>query len=53
MLREYDARAGQFRGSGGQRPVDPAKFARATDGSQPAPAPPFYWAAFQLSGDWR
>jgi CHAT domain-containing protein len=54
MLREYDARAGRLRGSGGgRRPVDPAKFARATDGSAPASAPPLYWAGFQLSGDWR
>lgn len=52
MLKHYDAQTRQFRGLGGNTVrVDPDK---------PAPKPdkterlaPFYWAAFQLSGDWQ
>ena len=52
MLNHYDATTGELRGLGGDRvKVDPNK---------PAPKPdptkrldPRYWAAFQLSGDWR
>jgi CHAT domain-containing protein len=46
---------GPKRGPGKERPVDPKQVAEA----KPEPAagagraPPFYWAAFVLSGDWR
>jgi CHAT domain-containing protein len=46
MLRE-----GRKRGPGGQRPVDPEALKRAVPMS--GRTPPFYWAAFVLSGDWR
>lgn len=52
MLRHYDADTGELRGLGGN-------VARAdSDSPQPDTAAPLrldprYWAAFQLSGDWR
>jgi CHAT domain-containing protein/Tfp pilus assembly protein PilF len=46
MLRE-----GRKRGPGGQRPVDPEALKRAVP--MIGRTPPFYWAAFVLSGDWR
>jgi CHAT domain-containing protein len=45
MLREYDPQKGTLRGVGGVRQLD-------TDG-KPERLPPFYWAAWVLSGDWR
>jgi CHAT domain-containing protein/Tfp pilus assembly protein PilF len=46
MLRSYDPRQGRLRGVGGTRP----EVAPTPAGGQ---LPPFYWAAFTLSGDWR
>jgi CHAT domain-containing protein len=46
MLRE-----GRKRGPGGQRPVDPEALKRAVP--MTGRTPPFFWAAFVLSGDWR
>jgi CHAT domain-containing protein len=46
MLRE-----GRKRGPGGERPVDPEALKRAVP--MTSRTPPFYWAAFVLSGDWR
>jgi CHAT domain-containing protein len=46
MLRE-----GRKRGPGGERPVDPEALKRAVPAA--GRTPPFYWAAFVLSGDWR
>jgi CHAT domain-containing protein len=48
-------KAGPKRGPGKERPADPKALAEA----KPEPAagagkaPPFYWAGFVLSGDWR
>jgi len=55
MLRQYDVKAGQLRGAGAVKPVDPKKLAAASPAEdQPPPSlPPCYWAAFVLSGDWR
>ena len=55
MLRDYDAQAGQMRGSGEFKPVVPDKLAHAKEvkPGQPGPLSPFYWAAFVLSGDGR
>jgi hypothetical protein len=50
-----DPTTGKLRGPGAITPVDPAKL----DGAKKATRtdrrrlPPFYWAAFVLSGDWR
>ena len=53
MLRDYDSQAGQLRGT-------VAKLKRLTTGKTPPAAstkdsrsPPYYWAAFVVSGDWR
>jgi CHAT domain-containing protein/Tfp pilus assembly protein PilF len=46
MLRE-----GRKRGPGAARPVDPEALKRAVP--MTGRTPPFYWAAFVLSGDWR
>ena len=55
MLREYDPTTGKLRGPGAVTPVDPAELAQArqTTAKGRKPLPPFYWAAFVLSGDWR
>ena len=55
MIRSYDPETGQLRGPGAIQPVDPDRLAAAPDAAadQDQPLPPFYWAAFQLSGDWR
>jgi CHAT domain-containing protein len=44
-------RGGRPRGPGVQRPVDPEALKRAVP--MTGRTPPFYWAAFVLSGDWR
>ena len=43
MLRRYNPVAGKLRGVGGIVP----------DAPPGVPCPPFFWAAFTLSGDWR
>ena len=53
MMRQYDRQSGQLRGAGQVSPVDPAKRATALEADHKAALPPFYWAAFVLSGDWR
>ena len=55
MIREYDPAIGQLRGPGAIQPVDPAKLATDRNSSRKMdePLPPFYWAAFVLSGDWN
>jgi CHAT domain-containing protein len=55
MLREYDPRTGKLRGPGATASVDPDKLAGAQEASrkEDEPLPPFYWAAFVVSGDWR
>ena len=55
MLREYDPTAGMLRGPGKSKSIDPAKLADSSTKRQPQRErlPPFYWAAFVLSGDWR
>ena len=45
MLREYDPQKGTLRGVGGVRQLDAD--------AKPQRLPPFYWAAWVLSGDWR
>ena len=47
MIHHYDAKSGEVRGLGSK----PVKLI-ASD-NKPSKLPPFYWAAFQLSGDWR
>ncbi len=47
MIHHYDAKSGEVRGLGNK----PVKLI-ASD-NKPNKLPPFYWAAFQLSGDWR
>jgi CHAT domain-containing protein/Tfp pilus assembly protein PilF len=44
-------RGGRPRGPGVQQPVDPEALKRAVP--MAGRTPPFYWAAFALSGDWR
>lgn len=53
MLNRYDAETGQLRGSftGRKQTINPNKPAPKADTSEPLS--PRYWAAFQLSGDWR
>ena len=46
MLHHYDPVSGHLRGVGGLRPPPQS-------GSTPTRLSPFYWAAFQLAGDWR
>jgi CHAT domain-containing protein/Tfp pilus assembly protein PilF len=56
MLLHYDAKAGRLRAPGTAVPVDPAELAAARAKLRTAgrtPLPPFYWAGFVLSGDWR
>jgi CHAT domain-containing protein len=55
MLHEYDAELGKLRGWGATTAADPAKLAEARRKvrTDRGPLPPFYWAAFVLSGDWR
>ncbi len=53
MLRGYDPKAGKLRGPGVERPVDPAQLAAAKQSGGAKPLPPFYWASFVLSGDWK
>ena len=55
MLERFDPHAGKLRGPGLITPVDPNQLAEARDKATraSAPLPPFYWAAFVLSGDWR
>jgi CHAT domain-containing protein len=50
-----DATAQNTRGPGPTVKVDPKKFASAPDVREPArsPLPPYFWAGFVLSGDWR
>ena len=51
MLRRYDSQKGQLRGPGAEQPVDPKKVAEARP--EGGATPPYFWAAFVLSGDWR
>ena len=55
MLRHYDPKDGKLRGAGVLKSVDPAKLANAPEAGAKArdPLPPFYWAAFVLSGEGR
>jgi CHAT domain-containing protein len=55
MIGQYDPKAGQLRGPGGAKSADSGKLATAPEikGKAQGPLPPFYWAAFVLSGDWR
>ena len=52
MLREYDPQAGQLRGPGAVRPVEPGRLAGAKETGGKSLSP-FYWASFVLSGDWK
>ena len=47
MIKDYDPTSGELRGLGSKSVK--IKF----DGEKPSRLPPYYWAAFQLSGDWR
>jgi CHAT domain-containing protein len=55
MIHHYDSQSGQLRGSGKRVTTSAAELAKArekqnrSDGS----LPPFFWAGFILSGDWR
>jgi CHAT domain-containing protein len=51
MLRGYDPKSGSLRGVDTKTRVVPGKPPEA--GQAKGPLPPFYWAAFLLSGDWR
>ena len=58
MLHNYDAKTGTFRGTVGPlKPALPAPSGKPksalTNQSGDGRTPPFYWAAFVLSGDWR
>ena len=46
MIRDYHPTDGTFRGLKLVAPTEPGD-------KRPERLPPFYWAAFQLSGDWR
>ena len=55
MIRNYDSKTKKLRAGGLATKVDPDKLKTAPN-AEPRrnnPLPPFYWAAFQLSGDWR
>jgi CHAT domain-containing protein len=54
MLAQYDPKSGVLRGVGAKSRVIP-KPAPEPGQAEPAnsPLPPFHWAAFLLSGDWR
>ena len=52
MLNKYNPKAKQFASRGTVlklKPTDP----KPADTSTSSRCPPFYWAAFVLSGDWR
>jgi CHAT domain-containing protein len=52
MLERYDPVNGTLRGPGEHRPVE--RPVKPKDEAGPGKRlPPFYWAAFVLSGDWR
>jgi len=56
MMRNYDPATGTLRGpSWISKPIEPIKPAKtkATASEPGRPLPPFYWAPFVLSGDWR
>ena len=55
MLRDYDPTTGTLRGPGITKSVDPQKLDASVNGTRKhlGPLPPYYWAAFTLSGDWR
>jgi CHAT domain-containing protein/tetratricopeptide (TPR) repeat protein len=55
IMRSYDPASGRLRGPGQRRPGDPEAIerARAEPSTQGRPLPPFYWASFVISGDWR
>ena len=58
LLRDYGLRGGdvvKLRGPGEITPVGRAKLAQAKEAPRAVEheLPPFYWAAFVLSGDWR
>ena len=53
MLRNYDPQSDQFRGLGAtSEKIDPDKTPQPSNTTNACLAPR-YWAAFQLSGDWR
>lgn len=49
MLRTYDPKEEKFRGAVTKIPQKSPASPRSTSGQ----LPPYYWAAFTLSGDWR
>jgi CHAT domain-containing protein/Tfp pilus assembly protein PilF len=55
LLRERAVPEGLARGPGSTQPVDAVALAGARNAAarQPPRTPPYYWAAFVLSGDWR
>jgi CHAT domain-containing protein len=54
MILDYHPSAGQLRGAGSARPIDADALREARSRLNHAERlPPFYWAAFTLSGDWR
>jgi CHAT domain-containing protein len=56
MLRAGDPQRGILRGAGKRVPIDPAALARAREvlrAQEHGQLPPFFWAGFVLSGDWR
>lgn len=55
MLTGYDPRQGKLRAGMTQRPIDEKAIEEARAALKPGETlvPPFYWAAFVLSGDWR
>jgi CHAT domain-containing protein len=55
MIRDYDPVRGRLRGPGKSVDVPPERLERARrEGStNDSTLPPFFWAAFVLSGDWR
>ena len=53
MLRNYDPQAGQLRGTVAKlKPLTTGKSPAKTSAKE-SQSPPYYWAAFVLSGDWR
>ena len=50
MIRRYDPKEGKLRGLG-TVPVQVNLTKKRKRGDKPLD--PFFWAAFQLSGDWR
>jgi len=56
MMRSYDPVTGTLRGfSWVSKPIEPTQPPQEKQPASKAgrPLPPFYWAAFVLSGDWR